>query len=316
MDMYWAFQHANSVITGYKSKDTRIYKLEPEDLNPSSLKEIEDINTTLGAVDQMNRLKSNEERANQWGSKTGITQEDIEMFQKKCTKFEEVTLGAKIDLGALEKNYKRDVDDKVCVRNEGSVMTVRKKNGNGPRVVKRTITVQSAKIRDDKETVSAMLSGYSREYVPTIPNLKNDIGAVPKVKKRAKLVSASSSLSIHEFPGMKGVLLGKDVSFDGSDIILPVKNCSAKITVCKPLALLLKRHQIEGVKFCWRIIFENFCQSKAEENVRGAILAHSMGLGKFMFNSAFICHLAWFYHKKFIFLCLVCSKEKPYKRLL
>ena len=244
----------------------------------------------------MNRLKSHEERANQWGSKTGITEEDIEMFQKKCTKFEEITLGEKIDLGALEKNYIKDADDEVRVRNEGSTMVVRRKNGNGPRVVRRTATVQSTKMQDDKETFSAMLSGYSKEYVPYIPNPKNGVGASTKAKKRAKLVSVSPSLSAHEFPGMKGMLVGKDVPFVDSDIILPVKNCSAKITVCKPLASLLKRHQIEGVKFCWKIMFENLCQSSAEENVRGAILAHSMGVGELCTSRTFLYGIVWHHH--------------------
>ena len=118
-------------ISGYKAQDTRIYKLEPEDLTPSNLKEIEDINTTRGAITQMSLLKTHQEKSNQWGSKTGTTEEDIEMFEKKCTKFEEITLGDKIDLKALERNYIKDKDDEVRVKHEGATMTVRRKNGTG-----------------------------------------------------------------------------------------------------------------------------------------------------------------------------------------
>lgn len=264
-----------SLCVGYKAKDTRIYKLEPEDLTPTSLKEIEDINTTQGAISQMNRLKSHEEKSNQWGSKTGITEEDIEMFEKKCTKFEEIALGTKIDLKALEKNYIKEKDDEVGVKTEEVTMTVRRKNG-GPRVVRRTVTVQAMKMQDDKEDISAQLSGYSKEYKPSIPAAPAP--TVPRAKKRAQLQPAVHSLPLHALPTM-GKIVGSFEPYLDSDIILPVKQCNAKISVCKPLASLLKEHQIEGVKFCW----DRICQGLFDEgnnDVRGAILAHSMGVGK------------------------------------
>jgi hypothetical protein len=266
---------------GYKAKDTRIYKLEPEDLNPTCLKEIEDINTTEGAITQMNRLKSHQESCNQWGSKTGTTADDIEMFEKKCTKFEELTLGDKIDLKLLERNYIKEKDDEALDKKEGVTMTVRRKNGNG-RVVQRTATVQSVKMQNEKESISALLSGDSEEYKPRIPQPQREASATaaPKQKKRAQLIHSSSSLSSHVLPAMKGMLIGKDVPFVDSDTVLPVNQCKAETTICKPLASWLKKHQIEGVKFCWKRICENLLEGRGD--VRGAILAHSMGKSRFV----------------------------------
>ena len=264
------------INSGYKAKDTRIYKLEPEDLNTSSLKEIEDINTTEGAIYQMNRLKSHQEKSNQWGSKTGTTEEDIEMFEKKCTRFEEVTLGDKIDLKALEKNYIKDADDEIRVKTEGPTMTVRRKNGNG-RVVKRTASVRSTKMQDNKETVSAQLSGYSKEYKPSVPAPRqNSAEAAPKAKKRAQLLSSFSSLSASSIEGM----IGSNVPFVDSDIVLPLDKSTVKVSICNPLASLLKEHQIEGVKFCWDRICKHLLDPNASNDVFGGILAHSMGVGK------------------------------------
>lgn len=62
--------------SGYKPKDPRVLKLEPEDLNDQCLNEIEDVNTLEGAVTQM---QSNVNERNPWRSKTGTTELDIEM---------------------------------------------------------------------------------------------------------------------------------------------------------------------------------------------------------------------------------------------
>lgn len=222
----------------------------------------------------MNRLKTHQEKSNQWGSKTGITDVDIEMFEKKCTKYEEFTLGDKIDLKALERNYTKDSDDAVRVKTEGHTMTVRRKNGNGPRVVKRTATVRSAKMQDDKQSVTAQLSGYEREYKPSIPAVRRDSDGVAQKPKKRALLQSSSSFGAVTVKGM----IGSDVPFVDSDIVLPTKHCAAKVTIFKDLASLLKEHQVEGVKFCWDQICQNLFEPSNE--VFGAILAHSMGVGK------------------------------------
>jgi len=275
MFYFHKYAHLMFLYSGYKAKDTRIYKIEPEDLNLIGLNEIEDINSTQGAINQMSRLIRHEEKLNQWGSKTGTTTEDIEMFQKKCAKFEEVALGDKIDLKKLENNYIRDQDDEILVKKECAAMTVRRKNGNGARIVRRTATVKKTK----KEVLSNKLSSYSYYHKPSMTSLPKTNAAPPKPKKRAQLLQSSFTLTDHVFPDIKGLLIGDDVPFQDSNIILPVKNCTSKISICKPLASVLKEHQIEGIKFCWDRICTNLFDSGSEgaNTIRGAILAHAMG---------------------------------------
>lgn len=73
----------------------------------------------------------------------------------------------------------------------------------------------------------------------------------------------------------------RSIQFQNSDIVLNSNDCDP-ITVVKQLAIQLKPHQIEGVKF----MFENICPSLSSrssdapignDDVRGCILAHNMG---------------------------------------
>ena len=65
--------------SGYKPKDPRVLKLEPEDLNAACLNEIEDVNTMEGAISQMQSNANARGEMNPWRSKTGTTELDIEM---------------------------------------------------------------------------------------------------------------------------------------------------------------------------------------------------------------------------------------------
>lgn len=62
--------------SGYKPKDPRVLKLEPEDLNEQCLNEIEDVNTLEGAISQM---QSKAKERNSFRSKMGTTALDVEM---------------------------------------------------------------------------------------------------------------------------------------------------------------------------------------------------------------------------------------------
>ena len=80
--------------------------------------------------------------------------------------------------------------------------------------------------------------------------------------------------------------------FEESNLSLPSgmkdDGSTVSISVVKPLASILKTHQVDGVKFMW----ENTCSdllstagaevdgSESPGQIKGAILAHNMGLGK------------------------------------
>jgi len=279
--------------SGYKPKDPRVLKLEPEDLNAACLNEIEDVNTMEGAIEQMqsnaDRTKEMNPCMNPSWSKSGTTELDIEMFRKKAVKFEELTLGDIIDLDLLEKRCTTDKDDAVAIKKEDS-MVIRRKGSQTGRVVKRSESLRALKKQAQKETTKSRLSGDNQEYKPQLPPQINTKmpATIPRVKKRAQLQRSSgggtgAAYSGQLSPSTRGLIIGDDTAeYEDSDFVLPVANCPGQITVCKPLATLLKEHQEEGLKFCWKNVCSNIMNFKQEGNddIYGAILAHNMGLGK------------------------------------
>lgn len=270
---------ATKTTKGYKTRNCHVYKLEPEDLDDADLNEIEDINSLAGAISQMRANSDAHKKCfNNWGSKTGTTDDDIEMFEKKSMKFESLSLGDRIDFEKLEKKHIREVDD----------ATVEKKTASGVRdgnirVFKRENSLRSVKI--EAKTQMERSRGGNWEYQPRFPCIESaaTIGDV-KPKKRAHLVQVVESktgvvtedISCGKVIGLTGA------TFEPSDITLEVENCRDKISICKPLVNSLKAHQIDGVKFCWKNICSNIMITKNEsqEAVHGCILAHNMGLGR------------------------------------
>ena len=262
-----------------------MYKLEPEDLDNSNLNEIEDINTLQGAVSQM--ASNSKGGLTSWRSRTGTTADDIEMLQKKSVKCEERDLGGLIDLGKLEKNCICEDDD--IVEDKKVEMVIRSKKGGktGSRVVKQNKSLYVRKKQAAKSKRRGRLSGDKKEYQPRAPpQPRQQQDGPPKAKKRAQLlpVSASGTLSGRSSPVIKGVLMGSELAkFEPSDVILEVAGCeSQQVSVCRSLASLLKDHQKEGLQFCWKNICHDILNPNEElyGGVRGAILAHNMGLGK------------------------------------
>ena len=210
-------------------------------------------------------------------------------FRKKAVKFEEVNLGDKIDLDLLEKRCVTDKDDAAATKKEGSMVVRRKGN---VRVVRRSESLRAFKKQARKDATKARLSGEKQEYQPKMPPKTDDQPppVVPRIKKRAQLQPLStrmsggySSRSSQLSPCMRGLLIGNDLAaYEDSSIVLEVEGCSRPVTVCKPLAVLLKEHQVEGLSFCWKNVCSKLMSFKqeSEEAIHGAILAHNMGLGK------------------------------------
>ena len=223
-----------------------------------------------------------------WRGKTGTTSDDIEMFQKKSVKCEERDLGGKIDLKKLEKNCICEDDD--ILEDHKVEMVIRSKKGGktgSSRVVKQNTSLLVRKKQAAKSKRRGRLSGDVTEYQPRVPpKPRPQQNGLPKAKKRAQLlpVSSSGTLSGRTSPVIKGVLMGSEVAkFENSNVILEVAGCeSQQVSVCRSLASLLKDHQKEGLQFCWKNVSHDILNPNEELHggVRGAILAHNMGLGK------------------------------------
>ena len=195
-----------------------------------------------------------------------------------------------MDLDLLEKRCTTDKDDALATKKEGSMVVRRKGSGSRMvRVVRRGTSLRALKKQVRKETTTSRLSGDKKEYQPRLPVPANDTkmpATVPRAKKRAQLQRLSGSndgSSGQVSPSMRGLLIGDDfATYEDSDVVLEVENCTNQITVCKSLATLLKEHQQDGLKFCWRNVCSQIMNYKQEGNddIHGAILAHNMGLGK------------------------------------
>ncbi len=266
-------------IEGYKNQNSNVYKLEPEDLDDADLNEIEDINSLAGAISQMRaNSDAHKKRLDHWGSKTGATDDDIEMFEKKSMKFESLSLGDRIDFETLEMKCIREVDD----------ATVEKKAASGVRdenirICKREHCLRSMKLEVKKNV--ARSQGGNREYQPRFPSIESAATIEhARTKKRAQIVQVvkrKTGVIAEDIPFGRVIGL-TGATFQSSGITLKVKNCRGKVSICKPLVNSLKVHQVNGVKFCWKNVCSKIIQKKneGEDVVHGCILAHSMGLGR------------------------------------
>jgi transcriptional regulator ATRX len=73
----------------------------------------------------------------------------------------------------------------------------------------------------------------------------------------------------------------KKFNLQSNDIVLEFNKVSNKplITIHKELAKVLKKHQVEGIRFLWDIVFESVDRTNSTDGT-GCILAHRMGIGK------------------------------------
>jgi transcriptional regulator ATRX len=208
-------------------------------------------------------------------------------LRNKAIKFEKISLGDLIDLDLLERRSITDKDDAMAMKMEDAMEVCRT---GSTRVVTRIAPLRALKAQARKECTESRLPRDTLEYKPRLPRQNNDVPAtLPKAKKRAELQRLSTGLgssaaeSGRLSPTMMGLLIGDDTAeFMDSDFILKVENCTSKVTVCRPLAMLLKEHQKDGLKFCWKNVCSKIMSPKEKDNdeIHGAILAHNMGLGK------------------------------------
>lgn len=219
---------------------------------------------------------------------TTVTLTSPTRFRNKAVQFEKINLGDLIDLDLLERRCITDKDDAMATKMEDA-MEVRRTGST--RVVKRSVPLRALKDKVRKESTEYRLAEDKTEYQPRLPR-QNDSkmpATVPKAKKRAELQRLSTKLGSNAAdsgrlsPTMRGLLIGDDTAeYMDSNFKLEVENCCSKVTVCRSLATLLKEHQKEGLKFCWRNVCSKIMNPKEEgdDEIHGAILAHNMGLGK------------------------------------
>lgn len=120
------------------------------------------------------------------------------------------------------------------------------------------------------------------------------LSPLPKVKKIKQTALATAIEFTHEarksdFALRKRLIernreilvLVKQLNLQGNNIVLEFDTVNKKplITIHKELAKVLKKHQIEGIRFLWNIVFETVDKTNTTDGT-GCILAHRMGIGK------------------------------------
>lgn len=195
-------------------------------------------------------------------------------------------MGELIDLEKIENECRTDKEDAIeTVKDDDMVVVYRK--GSGSRVVKRCMQLRALKTQRRKESTQSRLSGDKAEYQPRLhPQHTTLPSTLLKEKKRAQLQQLSVGGSVggaFQARLSRGLVIGDDsAEYTDSNVQLDVGDSSVRITVCESLAALLKEHQEEGIKFCWRNICSDIMNfdPKGGDKIHGAILAHNMGLGK------------------------------------
>lgn len=73
----------------------------------------------------------------------------------------------------------------------------------------------------------------------------------------------------------------KTSKLHGHDIVLEfdIVNKKPLVTIPKELVKVLKKHQVEGIRFLWNTVFETVDKTNTTDGT-GCILAHQMGIGK------------------------------------
>lgn len=191
-----------------------------------------------------------------WGTQLNA-QIVVVRFRTKAIRCEAANLGNMIDLVKLEKECTTEKDDTAAAKKESATVVRRKGSGTHiVRVAQRAEPLQSARSRLKRErTKNSMLH----------KECQLETNKAPRVKKQT--------------PSIQGLVIGNEhAQYEDSNISLPVQGCSTTISVCKQLAGLLKKHQIEGIQFCWKNVCSNLLTYQEEKagSVYGAILAHNM----------------------------------------
>lgn len=123
--------------------------------------------------------------------------------------------------------------------------------------------------------------------LPKVANLKT----VQKTKKSKpkvseEVVSEARRLDLQlrkRLNDRKSEMLNliKELNLQPNEIVLEFDAVKKRpsVTIHKELAKVLKRHQVEGIRFIWNTVFETIDRTNSTDGT-GCILAHRMGIGK------------------------------------
>jgi hypothetical protein len=243
--------------SGWRGSDINYRDID--ELTPSELRQIEDINTAEEALEQLERIVQRRLYEGDGNSSSLIDRSTISNFKKSIAKDDRELrlLNARLEF----RNEKDDKEKEEC----GQEYISLKCNGNPVKLVYRN--AKRVQMKRSKSTLNPV-SGILR------PSSK---------------VSAPSTHYVDRTFGDDAVL------FQNSDCILssvPLSNDkSYTVAVVSLLAKQLKSHQIQGIKFMWKNTFDDLTSltSRCAETVKGGFNREVRGciLGECICNMPF-----------------------------
>lgn len=167
-----------------------------------------------------------------------------------------------------------------------------KANGSGQDLESYVLGSDLTDILSEHEITNCEISSSPRQNQGNILQLSlHHPTPIPKVKKMKVKVSDEAinearradfflrkRLSIRK---SKMLTIVKELNLQPLDIVLEFDIVDKKslVTIQKELAKVLKKHQVEGIRFLWDTVFETVHRTNTTDGT-GCILAHRMGIGK------------------------------------
>lgn len=282
--------------SGYAPQDSDVMYRDLDELSELDLLEIEDINSSEASAKQLEAIAK--AGPNPWRSGSCIPEKDIIRFQSRALAADNRELESlNIDPNRLEKKSISERDDakrEMTLRREASEYGLGK-DMKGSRILFRALSDIHKKQKEHKKKSTSRIRRNSenkkRERIKTTSE--------PKQKKRINPEFVRTSNN-----DLETVQEISSQIFSHSDLTLqsfsvPKSDCRGghqfkSISITAQQASKLKQHQKEGVKFIWEKVFGDLVHSPSDtkrsskdenlssndNDVRGCILAHNMGLGK------------------------------------
>jgi len=105
-----------------------------------------------------------------------------------------------------------------------------------------------------------------------------------KVTDEAVFEARESDLQLRKRINKRNFVMSnvvKTLNLHGHDVVLEfdVVNKKPLVIIPKELVKILKKHQVEGIRFLWNTVFETVDKTNTTDGT-GCILAHQMGIGK------------------------------------
>lgn len=136
----------------------------------------------------------------------------------------------------------------------------------------------SSSLGQNRGNTMQQCSPHHLTPVPKVKKIKQKVSEEAINEARRSDFSLRKRLNDHK---TKMLTIVKQLNLRPPGIVLEfdIVNKKPLVTIQKELANILKKHQVEGIRFVWNTVFETVNRTNTTDGT-GCILAHRMGIGK------------------------------------